>query len=76
MRPTALQQKSVLFDHLVGEHEEVVWHFDPERPGGVEIDDEIEFGRLLDRESLGLAPRKILSNSSAVRRNKAGRLAP
>ena len=55
-RPTAPQQKSVLFNHLVGEHEEVVWHFDPERSSGFEIDDELEFGRLLHRDVAGLGP--------------------
>src|SRR6516162_6454562 len=49
-----------LFDHLIGEHEEVVWHFDPERPGGFEIDDEFEFGRLLDRDVAGLGPAQNL----------------
>ena len=49
-----------LFDHLVGQHEEVVWHFDPERPRGGEIDDEMEFGRLLDWEIAGLGPAQNL----------------
>ena len=57
---SALCQKQTsadLFDYLVGQHEEVVWHFDPERPRGGEIDDEIEFSRLLDWEIAGLGPR-------------------
>src|SRR5262245_17273272 len=49
-----------LFDHLVGQHEEVVWHFDPERPRSGEIDDEVEFGRLLDWEIAGLGPAQNL----------------
>ena len=60
---SALGQKQTsadLFDHLVGQHEEVVWHFDPERPRGGEIDDEIEFGRLLDWEIAGLGPAQNL----------------
>jgi hypothetical protein len=60
---SALCQKQTsadLFDHLVGQHEEVVWHFDPERPRGGEIDDEIKFGRLLDWEIAGLGPAQNL----------------
>jgi hypothetical protein len=53
-----------------------VWHFDPERRRGGEIDDKIEFGRLLTGRSPGLAPRKILSTYSAARRNKAGSFGP
>ena len=41
-RTRAPQQTSVLFDHLVGAGE-------AERFGVREIDDKIEFGRLLDR---------------------------
>ena len=48
--------KGDLFDHLVGEHEQVVWHFDPERPGGFKIDNELEYGRLLHRDVAGLGP--------------------
>ena len=46
--------KSLSFDHLVGEHEEIVWHFETERPGGGKIDGEVEFGRLLDGDIAGL----------------------
>jgi len=52
--------KTLLFDHFVGEHEQVVWHFDPERPGGFEIDDELEFRRLLHRDIAGLGPAQDL----------------
>ena len=54
------QTSADLFDYLVGQHEEVVWHFDPERPRGGEIDDEIEFSRLLDWEIAGLGPAQNL----------------
>jgi hypothetical protein len=47
----------------------------PERLGGLEIDDEIEFGRLLDRDVGGLRPRRILSTNSAARRKRSGKLA-
>jgi hypothetical protein len=60
---SALCQKQTsadLFDHLVGQHEEVVWHFDPERPGGFEINNELKFGRLLHRDVAGLGPAQNL----------------
>ena len=37
-------------DHLVGEGEQFVWNLEAKRPGGVEVDDQIEFGRLYDRQ--------------------------
>jgi hypothetical protein len=39
--------KSGLFDHLVGASEQRRRHFEAERLGAGQIDDEIEFGRLL-----------------------------
>jgi hypothetical protein len=38
--------------HLTGCHEQLVGHDDAERLAGLDIDDELEFGRLL---GLGLA---------------------
>ena len=32
-----------------------------ERLGGLQVDDQLEFGRLLDRQSAGFAPLRILS---------------
>jgi len=61
-------------NHLVGESEHFVGNGEAERLGGFEIDDEIEFGRLLDRQLAGL--RRILSTNSAARRNRSGKLAP
>src|SRR6516162_1998246 len=37
------------FDHLVGNSEQRVRNGSAECPGSVEVDDEFEFGRLLDR---------------------------
>ena len=34
------------FDHLVHASEQLRWHFEPKRPGRLQVDDELEFGRL------------------------------
>ena len=39
-----------LFDHLVGASKKCRWNFEAERLRGLEIDDEIEFDWLRDRE--------------------------
>ena len=65
-----------LFDHLVGAGKQRRRDCDAERPGGAKIDDQFEFGRLLDRDITGLRPRKILSTYSAARRNRCGQLGP
>ena len=44
------QQHSCSFDHLVGEREQLLWNLEAECLGGRQIDDEIELGRLLDRD--------------------------
>src|SRR3984893_5062920 len=42
------RSKEPLFDHLVGEREQLVRNLEPERLGGLEIDDQLELGRLQD----------------------------
>ena len=42
--------KPVLFDQLVGAQEEGLRDRQPERLGGLEIDDQLELRRLLDRK--------------------------
>jgi hypothetical protein len=42
-----VQQKSGLFDHLVGNGEQRTRHFEAERLGGSEIDHQFVFGRHL-----------------------------
>ena len=48
------------FDHLVGAQQERFRDRQAERLGGREIDDELEFGRLLDRDIAGLRPAQNL----------------
>jgi hypothetical protein len=38
-----------LFDHLVGKREQLVGNYQTKRPRGLEIEHQIELGRLLDR---------------------------
>jgi hypothetical protein len=38
-----------LLDHLVGGDEQLVRHGEAERPGRLDVDDELELGRLYDR---------------------------
>src|SRR6516165_1168838 len=37
-----------LLDHLVGEGEQLSWHFEAERSCGLKVDDKLELGRLHD----------------------------
>ena len=48
--PYAPQQISPLFDHLVGAGEQGWRHFEAKRLGSLEVDNQLEFGRLLDRK--------------------------
>jgi hypothetical protein len=46
---TRRSKKARLFDHLVGHREHRWWNFEAERIGRLQINNELELGRLLDR---------------------------
>src|SRR5438132_7944920 len=50
----ALQQRAESFDHLVGSSKKRVRHGQAKRLGGLDVDGQLELGRLLDREVGGL----------------------
>src|SRR2546427_12236157 len=55
LRDTSQLPYHSLLDHLVRQDQERWWHRDPERLGGLEIDDQLELHRLLDGQVSGLA---------------------
>ena len=57
---SAAQQKRLLFDYLVGERQKGFGDSQPKRFGSRQIDNEIEFGRLLDGEIARLGPAQNL----------------
>ena len=57
---------ALLFDHLIGAKQKRVWDRQPDRFGGCQIDDQIKFGRLLDRDIAGLRSAQNLVNQLGV----------
>src|SRR5262245_47226415 len=47
---SALGHKRTSLDHFVGAGEQLRWHRKAERPGSLEIDNKLEFGRCLHRQ--------------------------
>ena len=64
----AAQQRASLFDHLVGAGEQGWWNGEAERLRSLEIDDQLEFGWLLDRQVARLG---AFQNFIHIRRGKA-----
>ncbi len=63
-RSHAPQQTTPLFDHLVGPAEKRLRHRKAERLGGLEIDDQLGIGGLLDRRVS-----RLLAPENAARAN-------
>src|SRR5262249_9637143 len=53
-QPVVSRYSTELFDHLVGARQQHRRNFEAERLGGLEIDHQLEFRGLIDREVLGL----------------------
>src|SRR5215203_7254707 len=54
-----------LTDYLVGLSEELLWDIETQRPGGLEVDDQLEGGRLLDRHVRRIGTLEDLSGVNA-----------
>ena len=50
LKGVKLGSRDVSFDHLVGAGEQHRWHFEAERIRSLEIDTQLEFGRLVKRD--------------------------
>src|SRR6516162_6111803 len=59
-RSRQLLANDVSFDHLVGDREQLVWNLDAERLSGLEVNHQLELGRLLDRQIGRLRTSKYL----------------
>jgi len=55
--------RAASFDHLVGAGEQRNWEREPERLGSLEVDDQLDFSGLLDRQGGGLL---AFENSAGV----------
>jgi hypothetical protein len=56
--------RNALLDHLVSAGEQRRWHGDAKRLRGLQIDDQLELGRLLDRQVGRLRSPEYLVNES------------
>jgi hypothetical protein len=55
----APQQSEPSFDHLVGSREQCRWYVEVERFGGLEVDNQLDFRGLLDRQVGCFSPLRI-----------------
>src|SRR5262245_7946925 len=79
LRRSALCQKRTLarlFDHVVGAGEKRFRDGQSDRRCGLEVYDQLEFGRQLNRQLRGFAPFKMRSIYIAARRNRSAVLLP
>jgi siderophore synthetase component len=60
------QQGSPYFDHLIGEREQLCGHVDGESPGGLQLDDQIEFRPLHDWQIRRLLTLEYLADIDAT----------
>src|SRR5262245_59905598 len=67
-----MQQTVALFNHLVGAGEQRGRHLDAERFGGLEIDHQLEFGWLHDRQIVRLLARENPAGVSSRRTKFVG----
>ena len=67
----APQQTASLFDHLVGTADQRDWDGEAERFGGLDVDDQLDFGGLLDGQVSRLL---AFENSTCIDTNLAIRL--
>jgi hypothetical protein len=67
------RSNAALLDHLVGARQQRRRHFDAERLGGLEIDQQLEFGGLINRDVAWFGPLRIWCTSSAMRLSSSAR---
>src|SRR5215468_5398830 len=73
---TPRSERSLLFDHLVGAREHRPGNGKTERLGALQVDDKLEFGRLLDRNVGRLRPaaRSYHSRDGVLPRRRGDRM--
>ena len=69
-------KKASLFDHLVGAGEQRSWNVDAKRLSRLQVDDELELGRQLDRNFGRFFPLRMRPTQTPVWRNWSARLDP